>query len=255
MSNAFLKFYWAATTKYKIHSPFAFQFLTEVLEDNRYYHFFGVIETYRRNLLANSELIPTGSGQRTINALTKSGELEETYGQVLFKAVHLYKPDTIVEIGTGLGISTLYQATPASSTKVFTFETNTTLTKKTQQFFRQLMRKNITIINNKNETTLEETLLKIGSIDFVFFNHFEVNKGIELFETILKFAQTNTIIAFRTPYGNPLRTQLWEQLKKHPSVRMSIDIFGLGFLFFRSQQKEVEHFKMIESWKKPWMIY
>ncbi|MEM6316706.1 MAG: hypothetical protein AAF960_03495 [Bacteroidota bacterium] len=254
MNNAFLKFYWSATTKYKIHSPFAFQFLTEVLEDDRYYHFFGVIETYRRNLLTNSESVSSENGKQTIHQLTKN-EIDQTYGQILFKAVHLYKPDTIVELGTGLGIATLYQATPASLTQVYTFEKNTALAKKTRQFFQQFGRRNITIAPLKNVEVLEQNLSEMGTVDFILFNDFDVDEGLELFEVILKFAQTNTVVALRTPYENSAKMQFWEQMKKHSRVRMSIDIFGLGFLFFRSQQKEVEHFKMIESWKKPWMIY
>jgi hypothetical protein len=38
-------------------------------------------------------------------------------------------------------------------------------------------------------------------------------------------------------------------------VKLSIDLYDLGFLFLRSEQKEVAHFKLIESRKKPWAIY
>ncbi len=34
----------------------------------------------------------------------------------------------------------------------------------------------------------------------------------------------------------------WEELKKHPKIRLSIDLFSVGILFCRKEQKERTHF-------------
>ena len=65
----------------------------------------------------------------------------------------------------------------------------------------------------------------------------------------------NAVFIFRSPYASKETQAFWELIKKHEKVRLSIDIYDLGFLFFRSEQKEVAHYQLIESWKKPWAIY
>jgi hypothetical protein len=34
----------------------------------------------------------------------------------------------------------------------------------------------------------------------------------------------------------------WQEIKSHPTVQYSIDIFFLGFVFFKKEFKEKQHF-------------
>lgn len=61
------RFYWNAVTKYQVHSPFVFQWITDVLEDQRYYYAFGAIGILRTKMLASNtpiQVLDYGAGPR-----------------------------------------------------------------------------------------------------------------------------------------------------------------------------------------------
>jgi len=235
----YLKYYFSALNKYKVHSPFVFEFLNEVLEDDRYYHSFGVIENYRRNLLGNASKINRNGNVLTINQLTKSKSISAKLGALLFKTVHLYKPKTILSIGTNLGIASLYQATPNSKAQLINLETSIPLAQQTTFFLKQLGIKNIQVTGGSITEVLPSVLKKLTTIDQVYFNDFW---GTELttnyFDTCSSYFTPNTIFIFREPYASDERLAFWQTIKAHNKVKLSIDLYDLGFLFFRSEQKE-----------------
>ena len=215
--HPYLKYYFSASTKYQVHSPFVFEFLTDIFEDDRFYHFMGFIENYRR---------------------------------------HQYKPNTLVEIGDSLGIASLYQATPNPQVPLVSIMSNTTLADKTTQYFKRLGTRNIQLLAGDIAKNIPIALRQLNTIEQLFFNGFWGKATtLSYFETCLAKMPLNAVFIFRTPYASEATQAFWETIKKHKKVRLSIDIYDLGFLFFRSEHKEVAHYKIIESWKKPWAIY
>lgn len=254
--QAYLKYYFSALTKYKVHSPFVFKFVTDIFEDERFYHFMGVIENYRRNLLGTSDKINTETGISTVNQIVKKQAVSSKIGEILFKTVHEYKPNTILELGTNLGIATLYQATAESSNQIITLEEDTAIAAATQSYFKRLGTRNIELMSGKINENLSNALKKLETIEHLFFNDFWGYKdSLAYFETCMPYLVSNTVFIFRTPYANEDSVKFWNEIKQHPNVKLSLDIYDLGFLFFRSEQKEVAHYSLIESWKKPWMVY
>jgi len=252
----YLKYYFAALNKYKVHSPFVFEFLNEVLEDDRFYHSFGFIESYRRNLLGNVSAIKMEGQSTTINQLTKAKSISSKIGEILFKAVHLYKPTTILSVGTNLGIACLYQATPNSKAQLISISTAVPIAKRTNTFIKQLGIQNIQVKAGSIPENLTLSLKKLKSPDWVYFNGFwGKDSTLDYFETCLTDSGTNTVFVFRTPYKSEESIAFWQTVKAHKKVKLSIDLYDLGFLFFRSEQKEVAHYQLIEYWKKPWVVF
>ena len=254
--HPYFSFYFSALTKYKVHSPFVFEFVTEVFEDDRFYHSFGIIENYRRYLINIDEKISIDQKKQAIKQLVKHDEITASVGKILFKTVHLYKPNNLLELNTQFGIATLYQATPNSNIPVISIEQNLNTAQKTVSFFQKLGTKNIKILSGSLEDQLPKAIQQFKTVDFVYFNHFwGKERTSNYFEQCLAACAPNSIFVFKSPYSSKESIAFWELAKKNPKVRLSIDIYSLGFLFFRSEQKEVAHYKLIQSWKKPWAIY
>lgn len=252
----YLKYYFSALNKYKVHSPFVFEFLNEILEDDRFYHSFGVIENYRRNLLGNPAKINSNGHTFTINQFTKTKSISTKIGELLFKTVHLYKPNSILSLGTNLGIASLYQAMPNSKAKLVTLEPSTPLAQQTTSFLKQLGIKNIQVTAGDLAEILPQTLKKLAPLDQVYFNDFwGIESTLNYFKTCTTHFNPNTIFIFREPYKSKERLEFWQIIKAHEKVKLSIDLYDLGFLFFRSEQKEVAHYQLIEYWKKPWVVF
>ena len=47
----------------------------------------------------------------------------------------------------------------------------------------------------------------------------------------------------------------WEAIKAHPRVTVTVDLFDLGLVFFRKENKAKEHFRVIETRWKPFHIF
>lgn len=252
----YLKYYFSALNKYKVHSPFVFEFLNEILEDDRFYHSFGIIENYRRNLLGNGSKINASGKEQTINQLAKAKNISNKIGEFLFKTVHLYKPKTILTVGANLGIASLYQATPNSKAKLVAIEPSVSIAQQTNTFFKQLGIQNIEIKAGNIREHLALSLKKMPVLDFIYFNDFwGKDTTFAYFETCLSSCNPNSVFVIRSPYDSAESIAFWEAAKTHKKVKLSIDLYDLGFLFFRSEQKEVAHYQLIEYWKKPWVVF
>ncbi|MGB6150692.1 MAG: hypothetical protein WBG48_01770 [Pricia sp.] len=53
----------------------------------------------------------------------------------------------------------------------------------------------------------------------------------------------NTVLLIDTINGDAAATSLWENIKVHPKVRVTVDLFYCGAVFFRKEQAK-EHFKI-----------
>jgi hypothetical protein len=67
-----------------------------------------------------------------------------------------------------------------------------------------------------------------------------INETISLIkvEQILSDAHNDSMLIVRNIYSNSNNTQRWEQLKSLPQVTASIDLFFMGLLFVREEQRK-----------------
>ena len=136
-----------------VHSPFVFDFISNVLRDKKEYDCYEKIETIRKELINNSQVIHVddfGAGstvmklnERKIKDIARSSLKPKKYAQLLFRIIHYYKPATIVELGTSLGITTSYLASGNENAKVYTCEGATSIAEIAQANFDNLHLKNI----------------------------------------------------------------------------------------------------------------
>src|SRR5262245_43066359 len=101
------------------HSPFVFDFITNVLNDKTKYPDYRAVEELRHRMLANKELLTYGifgagtfvsSAGRTLSSVASSSAKPKKYGQLLYRMVRKYQPQTTLELGTSLGITSSYLA-------------------------------------------------------------------------------------------------------------------------------------------------
>ncbi|MCW3105652.1 MAG: class SAM-dependent methyltransferase, partial [Segetibacter sp.] len=115
-----------------VHSPFVFDFITNVLNDHRTFYAYDELEKLRRSLLSNKTVLTIedfGAGsavhksnERKVSDIARSSLKPKKFGQLMFRMVDYYKANTIVELGTSLGITTAYLASGNLKGQVYTFE-------------------------------------------------------------------------------------------------------------------------------------
>lgn len=261
----FIKFYLKAKTKYHVHSPFLYDFTEKVLEDNRYYYVFEDVEDLREALKGDDtkiEVTDFGAGsqinnqkERSLSSIIKHSAISDTFGKVLFRLVNFYKPKTLLELGTSLGVSSIYQAAGSLDATLITLEGCMETAEEAVSNFEMLEVENIQIVVGKFEDSLPEVLSDIKKLDYVFFdgNHRKA-PTLQYFNQCLENAHEDSIFVFDDIHWSEEMESAWEEIKKHPKVLITIDLFFLGIVFFKNIQNGKKHYKLIKSIWKPWKI-
>ena len=59
---------------------------------------------------------------------------------------------------------------------------------------------------------------------------------------LLKKADEQAIFIFDDIHWSSEMEEAWDHIQQHPSVTLTIDLFFIGLVFFRKEQKVVQHF-------------
>jgi hypothetical protein len=62
------------------------------------------------------------------------------------------------------------------------------------------------------------------------------------FQLLLQKATEDSVLIFDDIHWSEEMEKAWEEIKQHPSVTLTIDLFFIGLVFIRKAQKEKEHF-------------
>lgn len=245
----FLNYYAKSSTKYDIHSPFVFD-LMAVFEDKNPYPTYDKIEVLRKQLSADqTKLLVTDFGANSytnklqvnvvkeisISAIAKKSAKPAKYAQLLFRLAKYLKPKTIIELGTSLGISTLYQALALPDSKVITCEGSDAIATVAQKNFAQLGAENIECIVGNFDETFETILNRFDSVDWIFFdgNH-RKEPTLRYFEVALKKTNNNTVFIFDDINWSEEMQEAWTLIKQHPMVTVTLNVYMMGFVFFNT---------------------
>ena len=122
MLKSLLKYRKKAVNAHGIHSPFVFEFYNEVVKKS--YQFDDErIREFRQRLRKDKSLIEVvdlGAGskknksmQRTVADLTKYAAVSKKYGRLIGRIVEFYGLENCLELGTSMGVATVYMASNA----------------------------------------------------------------------------------------------------------------------------------------------
>ena len=242
----YIKYLALAKTKYNIHSPFVYDLITEVMEDKTDYPVYSVVNNLKSSLLKNFnplETIDFGAGAtafpystkiRKVNKIAKQTKQPDKIAHLLFRIVKHFKPDTILELGTSLGISSIYFSYASPQGKITTIEGCANVAAEAQNNFNKLSLKNINLLIGNFDTILPKYLKKINNLDFVFFdgNH-RKEPTVKYFKDCLPKANENSIFVFDDIHWSEGMEEAWEIIKNTPEVTVTIDLFYMGIVFFK----------------------
>ncbi len=247
----YLQFYFKASTKYQVHSPFVYDFVENVLEDKRQYYFFKTIEQYRKLIFKDSRPVK-GKQQRTIGALAGAKGIDKATGQLLFRLVHHYKPSAALLIGTFPGIAALYQSTPSYKMPVAALEADNTIAPSLQHYFKEIGAKNVHLQVGELDFLTTAFVQRPSQLPYIYIKELPSK---EVVKRLLSKCTADGCLVVENPYESSPRLSLWNWIKENEVVTLTIDTYSLGLVFFRKEQKEKAHFKLIPSSYKPWSVF
>lgn len=238
-----------------VHSPFVFDFIVRVLNDKTSYPAYDAVEGLRRQLLADEQLLTVedfGAGsalghtrRRKVASIARHAAKSRKLSQLLFRIAQYYQPATILELGTSLGVSAAYLAMGHPGSQVVTGEGSSAVAQKAKANFRQLSLGNVQLVQGNFDDTLPAMLQQLDRVGLAFLdgNH-RLEPTLRYFEQILAHTHEQSIVILDDIHWSEGMEQAWQQVKAHPAVTLTIDLFFVGLVFFRKDFKVKQHFSI-----------
>lgn len=255
LARKFIHYYFTAANGkgHGIHSPFVYTFVRSVLNDTKSYYAYAEIERLRKRMLKDNAVVEVqdlGAGssvsktnKRKIKEIARAALKPPKYAQLLFRIVNFYQPQRILELGTSLGITTAYLASARPEAKVTTIEGAPAIAAKALRNFEALDLRNITLVAGNFNDALQPILQEMPVVDLAFIdgNH-RKTPTLEYFGSILKHSGPETILIFDDIHWSAEMEEAWAEIKQHPRVTCTIDLFFIGLVFLRPEFQDHQHF-------------
>ncbi len=219
-----------------VHSPFAFDLITKVIEEKSYFYAYHDIRTTQEDFIKHpgKAVYTDRKGKQhavSYASLFKQEAISSKKGKLLFRLTNFFKPKEIVQLGTSLGFSSLYLAAYSSDIQVNAIENNESLV----PYIKDVIKGNDRIVLHTGSypTLIPEIMSKIEKVDFVFFNlerEYEVN--LQLFSLCIEKAHENTVFVMNNIKKCNCTSKLWNEIIHNPKVSVTMDLYSMGIIFF-----------------------
>ena len=233
-----------AKTRHGVHSPFVYRLVDQVIYDFEAKKIYNDIESLRQQLLNDERVITVtdlGAGshlnnnnQKKISDIARNALKPPKLAQLLYRLAIDLKPRNIIELGTCLGITTIYLQKAAPDAKVYTLEGCPETSGMANETFSKAGINNIDLITGNFNETLPGVIDKLAELDFVFVdgNH-QKDATLKYFDWCLPKVHENSLLIFDDIYWSDGMKEAWSEIKAHPRVTVTIDLFWIGLVFFK----------------------
>jgi len=245
--SRYLRYRFVAKKKHGIHSPFVFGFVNEVLCDKTDYPVFQMmkeaLDMHRQSgtILEFTDFgAHSGSKKYKVNhvrvsAIARKSVISKKYGKLLFRIVRHFKPELMLELGTCFGIGSMYMAMGNPEAKLVTIEGCANTAELATQNFKRYDLDMIELVEGEFSTVLPGALSKLPRLDLAFVdgNH-RYEPTMKYFNLLLQKTHEKTVLIFDDIHWSDEMQAAWKDIKAHPKVSLSIDLYRFGIVFFNA---------------------
>jgi predicted O-methyltransferase YrrM len=239
--RSYLNHWLRAVDEHSIHSPYFFDFYNKVIKNDAELPALNYIEVLRLKLLENQETVTIQDlgaksshfkdQRRKISSVARTSLSPSSICRLYYRIIHYTNSTNIIELGTSMGLTTLYLS-HTNHLHVTTFEGNDAMVNIALSHFEHFDKKNITLVQGNLDTTLSEFLVKSERFQIAIMdaNH-RYEPTIRYVNLLLKRISEKGIIILDDIHYSQEMNKAWNEIKNHPLVYGSIDLFRCGIVF------------------------
>ena len=247
---AYLKFLIRSTNEHGIHSPFVYNLVTRCFYNGQVFPSYVVLEDFRQLLLHDDRVIQQtdmGAGSRVfdhssrrISDIVRKAASSRARSRLLNRLTQYIGAHQALELGTSLGMGAASIAA-GNATKVTTIEGYSDTAAVAGEMFRKTGLAHIDLQIGEF-TELISCFPEERKYDLIFIdgNHRRA-ATLDYFHRLLPHTHNDSLMIIDDIHWSYEMEMAWAEIKSHSSVRVSIDTFWWGMIFFRKEQ-EKEHF-------------
>ncbi|MEM6628260.1 MAG: class I SAM-dependent methyltransferase [Bacteroidota bacterium] len=247
---SFIRHWSQASGKYFLHSPFVYDWYRKVLRGPSS-SLGEEIEALRKRLSTSQEFLSftdLGAGQRGKNTqilgnMVQRAGRRRASGELLGRLVKYHQYTRGLELGTHVGLSSLYVNYGHSFNTFITIEGIDSLAQIARNNFTYFGISPELIVGSFDEVLDNQIELETLRPDYVFIdgNH-QYGPTLAYFHRILPFIQEGGVMVFDDIYWSKGMAQAWREICANPQVSISIDLYFLGICYIKRPQAK-EHFR------------
>ncbi len=241
-ATAYLDYLRRANTRYRVHSPFVYSFIEQVLRNKDSAKEPSNLLSLRKKLMNDkTRFSKTDLGSGSVNGntyqvvlgkLIRSSISSDRELGILYNIAKYFRPGLTIELGTAAGLSAAALALGHPKGKVITVEGSPSLVSLAEKNLKELKINNVKTVTANFDDALPEILSAGNEVGLYFIdgNH-RYGPTINYFELGLEYSSDDTVFVFDDIYWSRDMSEAWNTIRKKPEVRISIDIFSKGFIF------------------------
>lgn len=261
MAARFLSYYLESKTLNSIDAPRIYRLIQETLEDTRTYYAFRELEAMREDMLRRDDLIEiidlgagskvSNSKHKTVSQIAKSALSPDKKAQFLFRLSKHLQPQSILELGTSLGLSAMYMHKGCSSARLVTIEGSPAIARVANHYFN-IEKASIELLVGPFDEVLKQSNLKNASYELIYVDGNHTKEATLRYVDILyENLNDEGIFILDDIYWSQGMTEAWKQLKADRRFAFAIDLFDFGLLVKNKDQQKIESLAVIKKKHKP----
>lgn len=227
-----------------IHSPFVYDLVSRVFRNKIDPAVVNKIESIRKNLLYDQRIIEIhdlgagsrkmGNNKKPISDIAKHSPVPADYGKLLCNLAAEFGKPAILELGTSLGISSMYMASSCSDLKINTIEGSPATAEIARENFISAGTGNIEVHTGSFEEIMPTLINENSKAGLVFIdgNH-RREPLLRYFNYLEKVADDKTVIVIDDINYSAEMEDAWKEIRKSSRITVTVDIFRMGLVFFR----------------------
>ncbi|NLP57912.1 O-methyltransferase [Lutibacter sp. B1] len=249
--TSFFRFLKTSTNQHGVHSPFVYNLVTKCFYTKTNKSKINSFITIKQWLNSNKKIITVtdfGNGSKTfksnnrkVSDIAKIAGISTKRALLLIRVIEYFKPQTILEIGTSVGLGTSALSIGNPNAQIISLEGCENTASIAQELFKANNFNTIKLVTGNFNNTIPLTINN-KQFDLIYFdgNHTK-DATLKYFRQCLSTIHNDSVFIFDDINWSKEMQLAWKEIKNHPKVTITIDIFFWGFVFFRKEQAK-QHF-------------
>ncbi len=204
-----------------IHSPYLFEFVNRVLFNSQ-------------GTEAPEAILKEHHRLRSEHKFVRRSSVSRKYGLLLYRISGWFQAPLIIELGTGMGISSLYLSSGSPEAQLHTIEGDRERANQAMYLIENCCPGPVHVHVGDMDEKLEELMHSIPHrfVAFIDGNHHYI-PTVTYVRKLLERAGEEAVIVMDDIYWSRGMYRAWKEVASWPEVRVSIDLFHMGILLLR----------------------
>ncbi len=240
--------------EHSLHSPFIFGYYREVIKKDYSEPVFSGIEKLRDSLVGSAkeiDVLDLGAGssvttgaKRKVSDIAKYAIAPPRNSRMYYRIIESIGAETVLELGTSLGINSMYLAAPSCVKKLITVEGCPETAAIAKSNFIGFNNSAIQLINEPIDQALVQVFNRLGTLNFILFdaNH-TYEATMRYYRQCKPFINEHSILVFDDIHWSKGMSKAWKEIQMEVEVTLTIDLFDVGIVFFK-KDLEKEDYKL-----------